>query len=145
MQGYNLIIVYNESAEQILMCRRLKEPYKGLINLVGGKIEPGEDGLSAAYRELFEETSITSADIVLTHLMDFTYFPQDCRVEVYMGRLLHSVTVYGDENTLFWSDLRLDFFDMTRYAGEGNIGHMLEIARQCMDAPQDSARIIPEN
>jgi 8-oxo-dGTP diphosphatase len=47
-------------------------------------------------------------------------------VEVYAGRLNKQVEVYGDENRLFWSDLEHDFFDMGVYAGEGNIGHMLE-------------------
>lgn len=40
MQGYNLIVVFSPDREKMLMCRRIKEPYKGLINFVGGKIEP---------------------------------------------------------------------------------------------------------
>ena len=56
MQGYNVILIYNSNREKILMCKRSKEPFKGLFNLVGGKIENGEDGLSAAYREMIEET-----------------------------------------------------------------------------------------
>lgn len=56
------------------MCRRRKEPYSKLYNLVGGKIEDGESGDAAAYRELFEETSITRRDVTLVHLMDLTYY-----------------------------------------------------------------------
>ena len=59
MQGYNLIAVYNQTADRLLMCKRKKDPYKGLSNLVGGKIESGEDGVTAAYRELWEETGIS--------------------------------------------------------------------------------------
>ena len=58
MQGYNIIVVFNESADKILMCKRIKNPYKGLSNFVGGKIEKGENGFDAAYRELEEETTI---------------------------------------------------------------------------------------
>ena len=54
MQGYNLIVVFSEDSTKMLMCRRLKEPYMGLYNFVGGKIEKGEDGIDAAYRELWE-------------------------------------------------------------------------------------------
>ncbi len=126
MQGYNLIVVYNETLDKILMCRRRKDPYKGLFNFVGGKIEAGEEGLHGAYRELFEETSITREDIMLTHLMDFTYCLDDCYVEVYAGKLNQAVTVRGEENELYWSGTDEDFFDMARYAGEGNIGHIME-------------------
>lgn len=125
MQGYNLIAVYNRECDRLLMCVRKKQPYLGLSNLVGGKIEKGEDSLSAAYRELAEETSITKEDIILTRLMDFTYPFDDCYVEVYAGRLNKDVKVSGDENDLYWSTLDCDFFDPGKYAGEGNIGHIL--------------------
>ena len=126
MQGYNCIAVFDKTAERWLMCLRLKDPYKGLLNLVGGKIEENEDHLSAAYRELFEETGITANDITLNKLMDFTYPLDNCYVEVYVGRLNKAVEVSGDENELVWTSLDLDFFDMSKFAGEGNIGHMLE-------------------
>lgn len=125
MQGYNIIVVFNESADKILMCKRIKNPYKGLSNFVGGKIEKGENGFDAAYRELEEETAITKNDIILSHLMDFTYYYEDCYLEVYVGKLNKNVNVSGDENKLYWSELTQNFFDATRYAGEGNIGHIM--------------------
>ncbi|SDX31867.1 NUDIX hydrolase [Paenibacillus sp. CF384] len=126
MQGYNVLMIYSKNEERLLMCKRLKEPYKGLSNLVGGKIEPGESGIDAAYRELAEETGISQEDVTLHHVMDFTYYLQDCYVEVYAGKLKRDVEPAGDENELYWSELHHDFFDMSRYAGEGNIGHMIE-------------------
>ena len=107
------------------MCHRVKEPYLGLINLPGGKIEEGESGIEAAYRELQEETNITSADVTLHRLMRFDYCLQDCLLEVYVGKLKHEVTLVEEVHPLFWSDLSYDFFDSTIYAGEGNIGHLL--------------------
>lgn len=98
----------------------------GLNNMVGGKIEAGENSEAAAYRELNEETGITRENIRLTHLMDFTYYLDNCYVEVYVGRLNADVQVKGEENTLFWSDFEHNFFDMKEYAGEGNIGHIME-------------------
>ena len=65
MQGYNLIVVFDERRERVLLCRRRKEPYKGLLNFVGGKIEPGEEGLAAAYRELREETGLEAGQLIL--------------------------------------------------------------------------------
>ncbi len=125
MQGYNAIVVFNKEADKMLMCKRRRNPYKGLSNFVGGKIEKDENGLDAAYRELAEETAITKNDIVLTHLMDFTYHLGNCYLEVYVGKLNKTVTVAGDENDLYWSSLEHNFFDASQYAGEGNIGHIM--------------------
>ncbi len=126
MRGYNVIVVYNENADKILMCKRKKDPYKGLANFVGGKIEKKENGLDAAYRELEEETTITKDDIMLLHIMDFTYYIEKYYLEVYVGKLNKIVNVNGTENKLFWSTLDNNFFDETQYAGEGNIGHIVQ-------------------
>lgn len=129
MKGYNLIAVFNKTEDKLLMCKRKKNPYKGLVNLVGGKIEKDEKGIQAAYRELEEETSITSDDIELAHLLDFTYYTEDRFIEVYVGKLNKEVEVVGDENELFWSELDKDFSDELKYAGNGNIAHILKLVK----------------
>ena len=126
MQGYNCIMVFSQDNKKILFCKRTKDPYKGLYNLVGGKIEENEDGFEAAYRELKEETGISVNDISLNHMMDFTYFNQNCYVEVYAGRLIHDVPLIDEQHPLEWLSADENFFDWTKYAGEGNIGHMVE-------------------
>lgn len=129
MKAYNVILVFNKEEDQLLMCYREKDPYKGLFNLVGGKIEDGEDFLESAYRELDEETAITKDDIFLTHIMDFTYTLYGFTLKVYAGKLNKDVTLVEEANKLYWRNVNDDFFDMTTYAGEGNIGHMLEQVR----------------
>ena len=131
MQGYNIIVVFDERRERVLLCRRRKEPYKGLLNFVGGKIEPGEEGLAAAYRELREETGLTEADISLFHFMDLTYYRgAPCRLEVYAGRLKGPAQARGEENQLIWQDAKEDMFDRTRFAGMGNMGHIMALLEQ---------------
>jgi len=126
MKKLNVIIVYSNDEEKILMCHRKKEPYKGLYNLVGGKIEENEDYIDAAYRELNEETGITSEDIKLVHVMDFSYQINGIELQVYAGKLNKEVKVVDEVNKLYWFDSNEDFFDTSRFAGEGNIGHMIE-------------------
>lgn len=126
MQGYNCIMVYSRTDNMLLLCKRSHDPYEGMYNFVGGKIEPGETGAEAAYRELEEETGITSDDIVLSHMMDITYYNQECYVEVYAGVLDKEVTLRSEKHPLFWFPADEDFFDTERFAGEGNIGHMVE-------------------
>ena len=50
MRKLNLIVVFNTDLEKVLFCIRAKEPYKGLYNFVGGKVENGETNDDAAYR-----------------------------------------------------------------------------------------------
>ena len=126
MKKLNVIIVYNKEEDKILMCKREKEPYKGKFNLVGGKVEQDEDELHAAYRELREETGITNKDITLTHIMNFQYKMQDMELEVYAGKLNKSVDLIEELNKLYWIDKNEKFFDLEKYAGEGNIGHMVQ-------------------
>ena len=125
MHNLNLIWVFNPTADKVLMCKRHKEPYMGLYNLVGGKVEPGEAGLTAAYRELAEETGIT--DITLHHLADFTYYYNGFHIAVYCGKLGHAVEVSGDEKELAWIDTTENFFDISRFAGDGNLGHIFAL------------------
>ena len=61
----NVIVVFDKNIKKTLMCKRTKEPYIGMYNLVGGKIEKENDGLNEAYRELEEETNIKKTDIDL--------------------------------------------------------------------------------
>lgn len=119
-------MVYSQERDKLLFCQRVKDPYKGLYNLVGGKIEENEDGYEAAYRELYEETGIDGSKIRLSHMMDFTYYNQNCYVEVYAGYLNKEVVLYEEVHPLVWLDIAEDFFDSSRFAGEGNIGHMVE-------------------
>lgn len=129
MKKLNVILVYNKNEDKILMCKREKNPYKGKYNLVGGKVEQGEDELNAAYRELQEETGITKNDITLTNIMNFEYKMSDMELEVYAGKLNKNVELIEEVNKLYWmSKENENFFDKEKFAGEGNIGHMLEQA-----------------
>ena len=125
MKKYNVVVVFDKDLSKTLMCKRTKEPYKGMFNLVGGKIEKENDGLNEAYRELREET-INIDDISLVHFMNMEYISFDKSIEVYYGILNKEVNLVEEVNKLEWIDINDNFFDMNRYAGEGNIGHIIE-------------------
>ena len=126
MKKYNVIVIFDKDFRKTLMCKRTKEPYKGMFNLVGGKIERENDGLNEAYRELNEETNITSEDISLIHFMNIEYVVFDKLIEVYYGILINAVDLGEEVNKLEGVDVNDNFFDMSRYAGEGNVGHIIE-------------------
>ena len=126
MKKMNVIVIFDKKFENILMCKRTKEPYMGMYNLVGGKIEKENDGLNEAYRELEEETNIKKKDIDLIHFMNLTYTKWNKELEVYYGILKNEVELIEEVNKLEWVSVNDNFFDMNRYAGEGNIGHIIE-------------------
>ena len=126
MKKYNVIVVFDKNMEKTLMCKRTKEPYMGMYNLVGGKIEKDNDGLNEAYRELYEETNISDKDISLEHFMNIEYIVFDKMIEVYYGVLNKDVMLIEEVNKLECVNIDDNFFDMNRYAGEGNIGHIIE-------------------
>ena len=125
---YNCIVVFNKSVDKILFCKRMKRPYKGLYNFVGGKVEENETSKEAAYRELYEESGIDNASIELIHLMDTTYYPQEFILEIYTGVLDKDIDLVEELNPLEWLSIDENFADTDRFAGDGNIAHILRIA-----------------
>jgi len=126
MKKMNVIVVFNKDVSQVLLCKRTKDPYKGMYNLVGGKIEKEDDSLNEAYRELKEETNIGKEDINLIHFMNISYVKWGKELEVYYGILNKDVELVEEVNVLEWIPVNDNFFDMKKYAGEGNIGHIIE-------------------
>ncbi len=125
MKKCNVNIVFNKENNKLLFCKRISEPYLGKYNLVGGKVEPNEDDLESAYRELKEESAITRNDIKLIHLMDLFYYMSDIELQVYVGILNKEVNLIPEKHPLEWIDANDNFYDLNKYAGEGNIGHMI--------------------
>ena len=125
MRKLNLIVVFNTDLEKVLFCIRAKEPYKGLYNFVGGKVENGETNDEAAYRELFEETGITNKDIELDHFMDLNYFKYENNIQVYYGILKHDVSLVEEKNKLEWLTINDDLLDNSKFAGNYNIPHII--------------------
>ena len=126
MKKMNVIVIFDKNLEKTLMCKRTKEPYMGMYNLVGGKIEKENDGLNEAYRELVEETNIKREDTQLIHFMNLTYVKWNKELEVYYGIVNKEGTLVEEVNKLEWVSINDNFFDMNKYAGEGNIGHIIE-------------------
>ena len=125
MRKLNLIVVFNETLDKALFCIRAKEPYKGKYNFVGGKVEEGETNDQAAYRELFEETGISSKDIELDHFMDLNYFKYENNIQVYYGILKHKVKLIEEKNKLEWIEINQKLLDNEKFAGNYNIPHII--------------------
>lgn len=125
MRKLNLIVIFNEDLSKTLFCIRAKEPYKGLYNFVGGKVEENETNEEAAYRELFEETGISNKDVKLDHFMDLNYFKYENNLQVYYGILKHEVNLVEEKNKLEWVTINDELLDNSKFAGNYNIPHII--------------------
>ncbi len=125
MRKLNSIVVFDKTLNKALFCIRAKEPYKGLYNFVGGKVEKNETNDDAAYRELFEETGISKKDIKLDHFMDLNYFKYENNIQVYYGILSHEVKLVEEKNKLEWLDINEKLLDNNKFGGNYNIPHII--------------------
>jgi 8-oxo-dGTP diphosphatase len=58
------VLVINKKTDEILLIKRLNEPYKNCWALPGGFVDENEDLDQAARRELFEETNIETNEMI---------------------------------------------------------------------------------
>ena len=141
MRNLNLIVVFNTNLDKVLFCIRAKEPYKGLYNFVGGKVEENESNDNAAYRELFEETGISRNDIELEHFMDLNYFKYENNLQVYYGILKHEVDLVEEKNKLEWVAINEKLLDNSKFAGNYNIPHIIRQIKVYKKMVQESTII----
>ena len=58
--------------------------------------------------------------------MTFIYVKWEIELEVYYGILNKEVELIEEVNKLEWKSIDENFFNIKKYAGEGNIGHIIE-------------------
>ena len=102
---YTLTLVFAPTKQKVLMVIHHKQ---GMLNFVGGHIEPGEDEMEASYRELYEETGITKDDITLDFVQSEHCVAPFAGPEWYLyvtaGVLKHDIELKPEKNELCWID-----------------------------------------
>lgn len=63
--------------DSVLLVRRRNRPDRGMWGFPGGKLNDGESTLSAAKRELFEETGVLASPIIALPTLHLTQHPND--------------------------------------------------------------------
>jgi 8-oxo-dGTP diphosphatase len=58
MKRYVVTLLFNEDMSKILLIKRKKNPYMGLYNGIGGKIEENESVFECCVRETIEEVNV---------------------------------------------------------------------------------------
>ena len=55
MKKMNVIVIFDKNLEKILMCKRTKETYMGMYNLVDGRIEKEYDNLNFSLSKILKK------------------------------------------------------------------------------------------
>jgi 8-oxo-dGTP diphosphatase len=100
--------------DHLLMLRRNFEPWAGLLNGVGGKLEPGESPLACVLREAAEETGVHLAAPRFSGIVTWSGFPRGgvrSGMYVYLGQLPGgldpvSIATECEEGVLSWVPTR---------------------------------------
>lgn len=76
------VFTIRDGSLSLLLVQRANEPFAGRWALPGGFIEPDEDALTAARRELAEETALDTVDAHLEQLATYSAPDRDPRMRV---------------------------------------------------------------
>jgi len=98
-----LIFVTRGNKILLLKGSKGKRLWSGLYNGVGGHVEQGEDILSAAHRELLEETGLNSCKLWLCGIttVDTQTNPGVC-IYIFRGECAEGEPVISNEGSLEW-------------------------------------------
>ena len=125
-----VVIVHGKSEKQI--CQYIKNKLRLKMEIYSDKngekaiqITSLKNTLNNKIFKSFKNFIKTYEDIKLTNLMNFEYKVQDMELELYVGKLNKEKKLVEEVNKLYWIDKKDNFFDVEKYAGEGNIGHMV--------------------
>ncbi len=101
-----LIFLRNDHEVLLIKGAPTKRIWPALYNGIGGHIESGEDVLSAACRELQEETGLSSHSLRLCGTVTIdTHQNPGIAVFVFTGDQYQGILKTSDEGTLEWVDI----------------------------------------
>ncbi len=97
--GVYAAIVKNDA---LLVIKKARGPYTGLLDLPGGRMEHGEAIHEALAREVLEETGVIAIKSelmeALTHQVEYDYEGE--RINMHQVGIIHHVTDFDDSNLI---------------------------------------------
>ena len=89
---YSVCFLFNENLTHVLLQRKLRTDFAGLLNGVGGVQRPDEDMFQGAVRKIQDETGVEPADIINFKYLGTLTLPYDCKTKTDTTCVLHYFT-----------------------------------------------------
>lgn len=145
IQQYSVILLFSENGSKILLQKKDRTDFKGMLNGVGGKVEDGEKPLDGALRELMEETTLKKDDLLSFQWIGRLTLPIQCdKVHAdknpdlwfYAGIVKDGVEVKHNDNEtedVNWYPLDKNIpITNKSLAGDGNLTYFIGIAKRLL-------------
>lgn len=109
MNEYTVNFLFTSDLKNVLLIRKNRTAFKGKLNGVGGELNPGEQPLRCALREIFEETGLKPENLIeiddgrQLKWLGTLILPEDCKYGAHDGCKLHyfaGLIRKNDENNL---------------------------------------------
>lgn len=128
MKRYVVILLFNVDMSKILLIKRKKNPYLGLYNGIGGKIEENESVFECCLRETIEEINVKlfNPKLLVTYIYPESnglHKNSNIELNVMYDIIKESKIEENEEGTFEW--LPVEFVLDTNnklIAGYGNVG-----------------------
>lgn len=144
VKKYTVVVLLNGDGSKVLLEKKDRTLFAGMLNGVGGKIEEGETPEQGAYREILEETSLREEDITMLTWLGTLSLPEQCdtsNADMYPELWFYSGIV-DDESLakkpvdsteeIAWYSLNNDGRPVTdlKLAGDGDLQYFIDRARR---------------
>lgn len=126
MSHFVVIFLITRDLREVLMLKRLKDPFKGLFNGIGGLVKASETVYQVAYRECCEEIGEENTPVNLTWLVKIN-LPSAVTLDIFYALVDKFKLPDCNEGELKWvkvSDAKQ--IDNENIAGDGEIPYCLK-------------------
>lgn len=148
--AYTVCILFNRDLDSVLLVRKNRTAFKGMLNGPGGAVEPGETPYEGALREIYEETGLSPADLMPLGMVRLAklgelWVPEDCKTNDGSGCLLHYYAgavkpeslgkIRPAEEKLAWrprAEVESSGTDSAEFAGHGDLAYFTAAGRRIL-------------
>lgn len=150
--AYTVCVLLGPELNSVLLVRKNRTAFKGMLNGPGGAVEPGETPYEGALREIYEETGLSPIDLMpldtarLAKLGEL-WVPEDCKTNDGSGCLLHYYAgavrpesldkIRPAEEKLAWrprAEVEDSGTDSAEFAGHGDLAYFTAAGYRALSA-----------